>query len=226
MVDFEKASRKAQEFRQRGELILRCAEKLFLEKGEDKVTVEMIAEEAGIGKGTIYKHFESKDEIYLQLMIRYDDELATLFDNIETTDDKDRLAKDYFMFRMREPDRYALYDRLEDKLSTENSMPTLLEELHRVRASNQDKLEQIISARIAEGKLADVPPNYHIGAAFALVHGAVALIRSEFYKKYMTDDGFFDFLMEVALRMGNRAHLPDAVALGGRNSADEESNDD
>ena len=36
----------------------------------------MIADAVGIGKGTIYKHFKSKAEIYLRLMLDYERDLA------------------------------------------------------------------------------------------------------------------------------------------------------
>ena len=51
--------RKVREFRRREQEILDTALQLFLEQGEDSVTVEMIADRVGIGKGTIYKHFRS-----------------------------------------------------------------------------------------------------------------------------------------------------------------------
>lgn len=208
MVDFQKASQKAQEFKAREEEILRSAEKLFLEKGEDRVTVEMIADDVGIGKGTIYKHFESKHEIYLRLMIRYEESLASMFSNIGANDDKDKLAREYFTFRMKDPDRYALFDRLEAKCIADNAMPELLAQLHKIRASNFDNLESIVKARIQEGKLEDVPPYFHICAAWALVHGAVALYHSDFYNQIVKDkDGFFKFLREVGVRMGNKGQL-------------------
>ncbi len=83
MTDLQKASQKAQEFRKREEDILVRAQELFIANGEDKVTVEMIADAVGIGKGTIYKHFETKDEIYLRLMIRYEEELAEMFQTMK-----------------------------------------------------------------------------------------------------------------------------------------------
>jgi len=209
MVDFEKVNQRVQEFRQREEDILASALKLFLEHGEERVTVEMIAEHVGIGKGTIYKHFETKSEIYLRLMIRYEEALAELFKGMDAAGDKERLAKEYFRFRMADPEKYALFDRLEAKCIAENAMPELMERLHTIRVSNSDILVSIVQARLDEGILEDVPPTYHICATWALVHGAVALCRSDFYQDLIDDkDRFFEFLMDIAVRMGNKKKNP------------------
>lgn len=45
------------------ESILSVSAKLFLEKGFDKTSMQDIATTAGISKGAIYHHFQSKDEI-------------------------------------------------------------------------------------------------------------------------------------------------------------------
>jgi AcrR family transcriptional regulator len=44
-------------------LILRAATEVFAEQGFNSVTVAAIAERAGIGKGTVYEYFSSKDEL-------------------------------------------------------------------------------------------------------------------------------------------------------------------
>lgn len=206
MADLEKASQKAREFKQREEEVLQAALDLFLEMGEDRVTVEMIAEKVGIGKGTIYKHFETKDEIYLLLMIRYEEEMAQLFQRIEeTSGNKEQLAKEFFLFRIKDPKRYMLFDRLEQKLVAAKSVPELLGRLHKIRASNAEKLTRIIQARIKEGVLEDVPPYFHVCSAWALAHGAVALMQSQFYNTVIEDkEGFIDFLLQTGIRMGNR----------------------
>lgn len=207
MSDLQKASQKAQEFRRREEDILQKAQELFIEHGEDKVTVEMIADAVGIGKGTIYKHFETKDEIYLRLMIRYEEELSDVFTRLNSGEEQDRarLAKEYFSFRMRDPKKYSLFDRLEHKLTSQTTCPDLVEKLHQTRAGNMQNLVDIISRRIDEGKLEDVPPYFHVFAAWALVHGAVALHHSKFYNEFIQDkEGFFNFLTEIGIRMGNK----------------------
>jgi AcrR family transcriptional regulator len=205
MGDLEKATRRAQEFRQREREILDAALELFLEQGEDRVTVEMIADKVGIGKGTIYKHFETKNEIYLLLMIRYEEALAERFERIRESDDKERLARDYFHFRIMDPKRYQLFDRLENKVIKDHAVPELVEKLHRIRAANFDHLTRIVRSRIDEGTLEDVPEIYHICTAWALAHGAVALMESPFYQKLINDkDDFLDFLVNIGIRMGNK----------------------
>lgn len=210
MSDLAKATQKAREFRQREQAILDCALSLFMELGEDRVTVEMIADKVGIGKGTIYKHFETKNEIYLLLMIRYEEELADLFRRLDSSSDKEALFREYLRFRVQDPDKYLLFDRLESKLVADKAVPTLLEKLHAVRASNLGRLSDFVRARIAEGKLIDAPPEYHIGAAWALAHGASALIKSEFYTNYINQpEAFLDFLLDVGVRMANRRRKVD-----------------
>ena len=49
----------------RRELILDAADRLLAHFGYKKMTVEDIAREAGIGKGTVYLHFASKEEVVL-----------------------------------------------------------------------------------------------------------------------------------------------------------------
>lgn len=208
MTDLARATQKAREFRQREQAILDCAQELFIELGEDKVTVEMIADKVGIGKGTIYKHFETKSEIYLLLMIRYEEELADLFRRIDISEDKASLVREYFSFRVQDADKYLLFDRLESKLVADKAVPALVEKLHAIRASNMEKLCGMVAGQIKAGKLADVPPTYHIAAAWALAHGASALTKSGFYAQFIGEkEPFLDFLLNVAVRMGNKRVL-------------------
>ena len=149
----QKESRKVREFRRREQEILDTSLTLFLEQGEDSVTVEMIADAVGIGKGTIYKHFKSKAEIYLRLMLDYERELNELFHSESVASDKEALSRAYFAFRMRDPQRYRLFDRLEEKVLKGHQVPEMVEQLHTIRASNFERLTRLIEGRIDEGKL-------------------------------------------------------------------------
>jgi AcrR family transcriptional regulator len=61
--------RREREFKRREREILDAALRLL--DGDDwlSVTIEQIAEGAEVGKGTVYKHFASKDELYARLSL-------------------------------------------------------------------------------------------------------------------------------------------------------------
>ncbi len=81
-------SRKERErLRQRQE-ILEAAQRVFSIKGFYNSTVNDIALEAEFGIGTIYKHFSSKEELYISLVENKIDDLGLfLRTNVEAQDD-------------------------------------------------------------------------------------------------------------------------------------------
>jgi len=61
--------RRKRERENRKASIMKAARKLFLEKGFKAVTVESIAHKAELSKGAIYLHYDSKEEIYAQIVL-------------------------------------------------------------------------------------------------------------------------------------------------------------
>ena len=64
-----------QQFKNREEKILATAEQLLLEAGSGDITLDSLADQLDLAKGTLYKHFSSKDELYLRIIIRYEEQL-------------------------------------------------------------------------------------------------------------------------------------------------------
>ena len=69
----EKIREKKKLFLVREQIIIDSARDLLTTQPIDKITVSEIAKRASIGKGTIYKHFQTKDEI---LVARHKEKLA------------------------------------------------------------------------------------------------------------------------------------------------------
>lgn len=84
------------------ERILSSARTLFDEQGADVVTMKEIGEAAGIGPGTLYRHFRNKGELALELLDRVnmtleDDVRATLGGRLANAGALEQL--DYFLER-------------------------------------------------------------------------------------------------------------------------------
>jgi AcrR family transcriptional regulator len=58
-------------FQQRERSILDAATRLFHEQPWDRLTIAEVALHAGIGKGTVYKHFPSKEALYARLVLEF-----------------------------------------------------------------------------------------------------------------------------------------------------------
>jgi len=61
----------------RRELILRAAAQAFGELGYERVTLETIAAAAGVTKPVVYRHFESKEALYLALLDKHREDMPT-----------------------------------------------------------------------------------------------------------------------------------------------------
>jgi len=61
--------RRKRERENRKNAILKSARRLFFEKGFKTVTVESIAKKAELSKGSIYLYYNSKEEIYTQILL-------------------------------------------------------------------------------------------------------------------------------------------------------------
>ena len=55
--------------------ILDAAEQVFTDKGFEAATMEEVAEQAALAKGTLYLYFASKEDVFLGLALRTQDEL-------------------------------------------------------------------------------------------------------------------------------------------------------
>lgn len=62
------STRRQREQQLRRETIIEAAQKLFEQNGFEQTTVDGIATEAELGKGTIYSYFKSKEEIYIAIL--------------------------------------------------------------------------------------------------------------------------------------------------------------
>jgi len=71
--------------------IMAAAEKLFTSRRFHEITLDDVVHEAGVGKGTIYRYFKDKDDLFFQVAASGFDELCALLNSeIDKTASFDR----------------------------------------------------------------------------------------------------------------------------------------
>ena len=81
------AERKERERQKRRLDIVKASEKVFLTKGFEQTTMDDIAEQAELSKGTLYLYFKSKDELYSEIIKRGEKILTSLFTEAVNTNE-------------------------------------------------------------------------------------------------------------------------------------------
>ncbi|HJU65282.1 MAG TPA: TetR/AcrR family transcriptional regulator, partial [Gemmatimonadaceae bacterium] len=165
--------------------ILQAALELFRGSEWESVTIEQIAQAAEVGKGTIYKHFASKDEIYARLATYFHERLLAELRALDASGEiparlssalltvwRSHQGAGLAVRRVLEQcDRRSFQDRLPDRargrlLELESARAALIEEI----------LEAGIGQRIFPRKPMEL---LTFGVASALQGGIRAALRGE-----------------------------------------------
>ncbi len=207
----DKIREKKRRFLKREQHIIDTALRLLIKQGIDQVTVSAISKEAGIGKGTVYKHFQSKAEIMMRIMLDYEQNIgANLQAGIVATErgDPGAAAKAYFSSRLSNPALDRLVQQLEARLENSPEVSAQMAEVHAVRRSTAQALNQMVAKLIKRGLLEDVPPHYHYLACWALAQGAVEVCFNRGFADQFDDKtDLLDFIARIGVTMGNRGQL-------------------
>ena len=131
------------------DLILDAADRLLARYGYRKMTMDDIAQEVGIGKGTIYLHFKSKEEIALARVDRIVDRLNERLRGIARSNGSAagrlrRMLLERVLFRFDSVQHYT--ESLSDVLAA--IRPALLVRHNR----HFDEEERVFAALLKEGK--------------------------------------------------------------------------
>lgn len=194
-------------FLAREQRIIDAAVELFLEESIDRITVSKIALRAAIGKGTVYKHFLTKNEILIRIILDYERNITqSLTDGIKRAEEGDSgaAAKSYFEARLENPRLDRLIQQLEDRLLESGDVVDQIQELHELRRSNENALSGLITKLIDRGVLEDVPAHFHYLACWALAQGAVELCFNKTWNDRADIEPLMEFITNIGITMGNR----------------------
>ncbi|WP_280230729.1 TetR/AcrR family transcriptional regulator [Nocardia cyriacigeorgica] len=167
----EARGRTPEDRRRRSEELLNGAAELLLRLGYRHVTVDDIARRAGVGKGTVYLHYTSRDELLLAVLqrevVRSIDHLVTVLREDAMTTALHRLTEVHFLGVMRRPLLRALY------LGDPDVLGKLATELHRNQGERHHRaFDDYLHLLAGHGLLREDLPVAEISYGYhAILHG-------------------------------------------------------
>jgi AcrR family transcriptional regulator len=173
--------RRKRERENRKNAILKAARKLFFEKGFRQVTVENIARKAEFSKGSIYLYFNSKEEIYSQILLndidKFHDRVAdTLQGPSSASEALSRVAEIYVDFFLNDRELF----RILMNFMLHNRDMNLPEDIsnHIIKATNRtiSIIEQVFKYGIEKGEFpSDINLRMNRNAIWGLLNGIISL---------------------------------------------------
>jgi len=182
----------------RKEEILTQAARLFADRGYDKTDTTLLAETVGVGKGTIYRHFPSKRELFLAAADRVMRMLCQRIDvRIEqTTDPLEQISTaihEFLEFFAEHPGFVELLIQ-ERALFKDRKRPTFIEH----RMMNVERWRSFYTALIKQQRVRDIPVGRITDVLGNLLYGTIFTNYFSGQQKSVAEQA--DDIIDVAFR--------------------------
>ena len=174
--------RREREFQRREEEILQAALTLLDDESWLSVTMEQIAEAAEVGKGTVYKHFASKDELYARLSLRHFMELHAALSAVDASLPLEQrlraMARVYWEVHNQPGICHHIVEHCEAEAFRRRMPPDIRVRFEEIESAIYDQIFAAIQAGIEEGLFPRGPVRPLAMMARATLDGMIRMIRS------------------------------------------------
>ncbi len=198
--------RKEREKEKRRNDIIKAAEKLFFSRGYENVTMDEVAKEAELARGTLYLYFKNKDDIYIAIAINGSKILNKMFteccQGAKTGIQKVRyLTSAFCEFSRKYPGYYAAY--YYSRMFCFEDFPEL-DELKRIRTANTrmviDSLHEGIKDETVRQDIDPLKATLILTSSMTSVLTLTPVIEMYLKSNNLTHDGLIDYAIDMMIR--------------------------
>jgi len=200
--------RRAREKARRQRAILEAAREVFFKKGIHRATMDDVAAQAEVSKGTVYLYFQSKESILAHLLL---EGLSILLSQLEDAYARNepispekrlrQLAEAYWQFAQTHPNYYRLLMALDRGRFREKVPAEMYQEILVESTKGLQLAAEAVRRGMEEGIFTTKDPLLAAGVLWGALNGALTLmanpVRQEmipFAPKAMFDETFELFL--------------------------------
>jgi AcrR family transcriptional regulator len=152
--------------------ILDVAARLFAARGYPSTDLQVVADELGVGKGTIYRYFPTKRDLFLATvdrgMQRLTGHIAAAMTSADALEQMEQGIRAYLSFFKANPEfaELLIQERAEFR---DRPRPTYFD----YRDANVEKFEGLVRGLVAAGRLRDLPLETICGVIGDLLYGTM-----------------------------------------------------
>jgi len=192
------------------EAILAAAIKIFMEKGFAQSSIQVIADEAGIAKGTIYEYFKTKEELFIQAVKLHTSKLNDLIDNIVLSENTliGKLGDLLDLFLGASSEEYFkwmdfIFINELAQLSNESRMVFHIW-LHNMRDKSTGKIAEMLDQAVREGEIRAIDIESVASSIINLIMGTNMQMRDNQYSAEQIEKEKVKILDFIMRGIGNR----------------------
>jgi AcrR family transcriptional regulator len=182
--------RKEREKRARKKLIMEAAKKVFFDKGFQSTTMDQIAEEAELSKGALYLYFQTKEELYVSILVEGLEKLRERFEMaVKGVDDWEtqarNIGKAYYAFYREDKNYFNILFFLQHGEVSSKVSESLSQECHEMGLSCLSILAGAVEKGIALGEVREQNPMELAVILWGSLNGIILLSEEEEHEKYI-----------------------------------------
>lgn len=187
--------------------ILEAARTVFFRDGFMEANLDEVAEGADVAKGTLYRYFESKAELYVAVLSRdgrlFEERLrATVVEGVPPADQVRRTARFYFEHWIRNREYFPIFWALENQAVIGEIPPGVVDEVTKLWEACLRILADVIAGGVRDGSFSDCDPWEVANILWTLANGLIqtehAPSRRSLRRRKL--DQVFDDAIDIVLR--------------------------
>lgn len=179
------AERKEREKQQRRNDIIDAAERIFFTRGFENLTMDEVAEEAELSKGTLYLYFKSRDDLQFAIFMRGSDILMRMMnDNLSDESDGYRnllaLAGSFIRFSKEYRDYFNLFMHFETIRMNELNIDQEQVQVYLKEQSPLALVSRQVARGIEDGSMrADLTPEVFSATLWSQMLGILVVLTNK-----------------------------------------------
>jgi AcrR family transcriptional regulator len=186
--------------------ILKAAREIFFRDGFADTNLDEVASRAEVGKGTLYRHFESKAELYVAVLAdggaAFDDAMSEVVEPGGPAIERLRaIGRFYRRYWSERPEYFFIFSVLHFQDFIGQLSPALLAEVRSIWERPLRRLEQVIAEGVRRGELRGCDPWVMANVIWRTGNAAVAALVTSRRTRVIdcSPEAIYDSTLDVLL---------------------------